>query len=82
MTSRDFVFWLQGYLEIHGAGPIREDQARLIAAHLDLVFKHDPAIDRKKMEHPAVPTIPKGPSFPQWHETLPVWPNPNATCAC
>lgn len=42
MTSRDFCYWLQGYLEI--AGPtsgISEGQTEIIQRHLSLVFKHE-----------------------------------------
>lgn len=54
MTSRDFVYWLQGFFEIsgHGHGPRDEmsltvDQVVMIRNHLNLVFKHeiDPSID-------------------------------------
>lgn len=46
MTSRDFCFWLQGYLEINdadatptqGLGP---KQVECIKKHLALAFKHE-----------------------------------------
>jgi hypothetical protein len=42
MTSRDFVYWLQGYFEITGAdatlGPAQIDR---IKKHLALVFVHE-----------------------------------------
>jgi hypothetical protein len=47
MTSRDFVYWLQGYFEImdpKGQGsalPIGSVQAQCIREHLDLVFRHE-----------------------------------------
>jgi hypothetical protein len=47
MTSRDFVYWLQGYFEISGTKKISEQQAEMIQRHLQLVFKHeiDPSIN-------------------------------------
>lgn len=45
MTSRDFCYWLQGYLEISGvdanAGGLSPDQVGCIQNHLTLVFKHE-----------------------------------------
>ena len=40
MTSRDFVYWLQGFAEIHGRAPTDEQWA-VIKNHLNLVFKHE-----------------------------------------
>jgi hypothetical protein len=56
MTSRDFVYWLQGFFELRFAGPLRSDptaiaglspeQVEVIKRHLALVFKHeiDPSV--------------------------------------
>ena len=45
MTSRDFCFWLQGYLEMRQIGkdygPIPPEQVDCIAKHLALVFTHE-----------------------------------------
>lgn len=45
MTSRDFCFWLQGYLEVASAGgtkPFLNDaQLECVQKHLGLVFKHE-----------------------------------------
>jgi hypothetical protein len=46
MTSRDFCYWLQGYIEIEkeraGAiGMLGEGQVQCIAKHLALVFVHE-----------------------------------------
>ncbi len=43
MTSRDFCFWLQGFLEVREPkeGPITPTQATLIQKHLNLVFIHE-----------------------------------------
>jgi erythromycin esterase-like protein len=50
MTSRDFCYWLQGYLEIQsasgvGLNALNELQVKQIKNHLALVFVHeiDPA---------------------------------------
>lgn len=47
MTSRDFAFWLQGFLEVSGSKKMNEAQVKLIQKHLNLVFKHeiDPSMD-------------------------------------
>jgi hypothetical protein len=41
MTSRDFVYWLQGYFEISNATTIGEGETEVIKRHLNLVFKHE-----------------------------------------
>jgi hypothetical protein len=48
MTSRDFCYWLQGYLEIVGArdatatpNALNENQVRCVHAHLAMVFVHE-----------------------------------------
>lgn len=46
MTSRDFVYWLQGHIELasKGAGsfgPLSPTQVKCIADHLALVFVHE-----------------------------------------
>jgi len=43
MTSRDFCFWLQGYFELAytNGEAIPFSQAKLIRAHLNLVFAHE-----------------------------------------
>lgn len=40
MTSRDFVYWLQGFSEISKVAPT-EEQWKVIQSHLNLVFKHE-----------------------------------------
>jgi len=51
MTSRDFCYWLQGFFELHSAGPKAPEphdakrlhgyQVEMIEQHLKLVFKHE-----------------------------------------
>lgn len=67
MTSRDFVYWLQGYLEIASAGADRPalsaEQTEVVQKHLALVFIHeiDPSYpEREKLDDAhagAKPTI-------------------------
>lgn len=43
MKARDFVYWLQGFFELH-AGPVpalTAEQTDVIRRHLALVFVHD-----------------------------------------
>lgn len=53
MTSRDFCYWLQGYIELQSAAALpafTEQQTHKIKAHLAMVFKHDidPSMGDKK----------------------------------
>ena len=41
MTSRDFVFWLQGFYELTDPTTLNAQQTDLIKRHLALVFVHD-----------------------------------------
>ncbi len=63
MTSRDFCFWLQGFLELHDpsqgettpgdARPkLNVTQVECVKRHLALVFKHeiDPSMGDKKTQ--------------------------------
>lgn len=52
MTSRDFVYWLQGFLEISGASAINEPQTAIIRNHLNMVFIHeiDPSFGDNKIQ--------------------------------
>lgn len=47
MSSRDFVYWLQGYFELCDSAKLSEKQGELIKKHLNLVFEHeiDPSLD-------------------------------------
>ena len=63
MTSRDFCYWLQGYLEITVAGAppspagaavsLTADQVVCIQKHLALVFTHEIDPSMGKPEHQA-----------------------------
>lgn len=41
MTSRDFIYWLQGYLELSREPSLDGEQVELIRRHLNLVFIHE-----------------------------------------
>lgn len=41
MTSRDFAYWLQGFLEVSDPKQVTEDQLKVIKNHLNMVFKHE-----------------------------------------
>lgn len=50
MTSRDFVYWLQGFFEISKADVVEAEQVEIIKNHLNMVFKHeiDPSMGTEK----------------------------------
>lgn len=50
MTSRDFVYWLQGYFEISKATTLDAEQVTAIRNHINLVFRHeiDPSMGPQK----------------------------------
>ena len=41
MTSRDFVYWLQGFFELSEVKTLTEEQVKIIKTHLNMVFIHD-----------------------------------------
>ncbi len=41
MTSRDYIYWLQGFFELTDVKTLDEKQTDLIKRHLALVFKHE-----------------------------------------
>ena len=52
MTSRDFVFWLQGFFEINGKNEaLTPEQVQIIKNHLKLVFLYeiDPSYSDNKV---------------------------------
>lgn len=50
MTSRDFVFWAQGFFEMAEPSTLNEKQVDLFRKHLNLVFFHeiDPSYTKDK----------------------------------
>lgn len=60
MTSRDFVYWLQGYFEILDPNgtttfPLGPVQTECIRKHLALVFKHEIAPPKQGNTYMAPP---------------------------
>ena len=39
MTERDFVYWLQGYMELSGSGELTKEQVQIIKDHIKLVLE-------------------------------------------
>ena len=69
MTSRDFCFFLQGFLEVSGPdAEINKAKLDIIRNHLNLVFKHeiDPSMPDPTGElqalHDGKPPITDGPN--------------------
>jgi hypothetical protein len=51
MTTDQFTYWLQGFLEISDAKKLNEKQVQIIKDHLDLVFnKVTPDRNKEKTE--------------------------------
>lgn len=56
MTSRDFCYWLQGYLEIAGVKGYEQalsgEQVACVRRHLAMVFRHeiDPSMPDPKLD--------------------------------
>lgn len=50
MTSRDFVYWFQGFLEISQPETMTKEQIQVVQSHLAMVFKHeiDPSMGDEK----------------------------------
>jgi hypothetical protein len=61
MTSRDFCYWLQGYIELKNSEPVPSgctsewvflpDQVQAIKRHLNMVFAHEIDPSRGSKEH-------------------------------
>jgi hypothetical protein len=52
LTSRDFAYWLQGFLEIAEPENITKEQVVTIKKHLSMVFYHeiDPSFPKEQIE--------------------------------
>jgi hypothetical protein len=66
MTSRDFCYWLQGFMELREGGPISSAQADMIRRHLALVFIHEidpsfPAAQQEALSEAHAPPLPTSP---------------------
>jgi hypothetical protein len=72
MKAESFCYWMQGFFEIGGVRAITEDEAKIIQAHLNMVFIHD--IDPKmgNKEHQQLLNIAhNGTGNPTLQELLP-----------
>lgn len=72
MNSRDFCYWLQGYFEVAGPGPMTEEQVECVKRHLSLVFIHEidpsfgPADKQKPLDEAHSPAHPIA-TTATWH---------------
>jgi len=66
MTSRDFCFWLQGYIEVAASHQavrgLTDEQFATVRRHLALVFKHEIDPSMGGPLHQAVLDAAHGPS--------------------
>lgn len=67
MTAEQFVYWLQGFMEVANPTQLTETQTRQIKDHLNLVF------DKQTPDRTILPTDP----YPRWSEphTFPLNPD-------
>ena len=76
MTERDFVYWLQGMLELSGAETLDVRQVAIIRDHLKLVFtKATPDRTQQTVTGPFIPIdfsqyVPKYTPAPAEHITV------------
>ncbi len=52
MTSRDFAYWMQGWIEIGDPQSITPEQFAMVKAHLNMVFIHeiDPSFPKEQQK--------------------------------
>lgn len=50
MTAEQFVYWLQGYMEIANPSSLGVGETRIIKDHLDLVFDKKPSERKEEKE--------------------------------
>lgn len=56
MTERDFVYWLNGFMELSGAASMDEEQVRVVREHLSLVLrKKTPSTVAVRQSTPPLP---------------------------
>jgi hypothetical protein len=53
MTPRDFVYWLNGYLEVSKAETMTMEQVKMVREHLALVMQNRSIGFLDHMDHPA-----------------------------
>ena len=81
MTTEQFVYWLQGYLEVENPECISLKQTQVIKDHLKLVFKKEtPIRDSKTTSNIFTDNTTIVAPFPKWQEPH-TSPNPfTVTC--
>jgi hypothetical protein len=77
MTAEQFIYWLQGFMEISNPVKLSEKETQIIKDHLKLVF--DKKTPDRTITMPGTTTTPLAPMpttpYPKWQE--PHWqPNP------
>jgi len=71
MTPEQFVYWLQGFLEVSGAREMSEQQLRIVRDHLELVLsKRTPAY----VQHTQPAPVPKWETVSGFQGTYPTGP--------
>lgn len=85
MEPINFVYWLQGYLEISGGKPLNAEQVKIVQDHIELVLEKktpDRKLDIKNLDlqfcSGPLNKIPDGTGFPlQLHGDGKVWKSPS-----
>ena len=82
MTAEQFVYWLQGFMEVANPNTIGESETQVIKDHLQLVFnKQTP--DRYPLGVPNVSIPFVQPATPPYEPGKPYWQiDPNHTVYC
>lgn len=81
MTPEQFVYWLQGFAEVHGVAP-SEAEWTIIKDHLALVFRKETpkrVVEKSELERWLEQNPPK-PSAPNWGIAPPVGYPLKVTC--
>ena len=74
MTTEQFVYWLQGFMEIEDPDRIGPKETQIIKDHLALVFKKEtPNRTDGELDHVPLPNQIINP----YNEPQPLWPNPS-----
>lgn len=51
MNERDFIYWLQGFLEISNTNKLTENQVKMIKEHIALVLHKITPIQQKEIQN-------------------------------
>lgn len=67
MSPENFLYWLQGYLEISGAKELNEEQLKCVKDHIKLALtKVTPAIWIDQGSSGGAITVPSNPHYPYY----------------